>query len=155
MMPSAASFRGTFCFRCVCRFVYFQDLICPDIFKRLHDAARPPNFDACSFRIRTEAKMDALVAGRKVASAGRDRLYLQACRRFKPHFRADRIAIALMTNQMKGEPVIRYGCFVVENVKGTVVCGDDCVDTSIVINVADGESARNPCLLKYASRICR
>src|SRR5580704_16880103 len=95
--------------------------------------------------------MHAFVARGQVAAYGRNSGELLAFRGDQFDFRADGVAVALVPDQLQGEPMILRGRFVSENVGGTVVRGYDGVDAAIVVNIADSHAAGHPGLEKTST----
>jgi len=73
---------------------------------------------------------------------------LRAFRGDEFDFGADGVAVALVPDQLQGQPMILRGRFVSENVGGTVVRGYHGIDAAIVVNIADRQAAAHPGLVK-------
>jgi hypothetical protein len=58
-----------------------------------------------------------------------------------------------MPHQKESDPVVVGRGFVVENVRRAAIGADDCIQSAIIIQIADGQPAPDPWLLKDASRL--
>src|SRR5438034_10412809 len=79
-----------------------------------------------------------------MASRGGNGGALRALGGYEFDFGADCVAIAFVGDELQGEPVILRGSFVVENVDGAIVGGDDGVEAAVVVDVTDGHAAAQP-----------
>ena len=61
---------------------------------------------------------------------------------------ADGVTIGFVADEIESQPVILRGSFIVKDVGGAVVGGDDDVDAAIIVDVTDGEAAAKPALLE-------
>src|SRR4029077_16727414 len=68
---------------------------------------------------------------------------------------ADRVAVAAMSDQIQEEPMIPCLRLVMEHVNWPVVRGHDRIQTPIVVQIANGQAARDPRQGKDASGLCR
>ena len=85
--------------------------------------------------------MNALVARRQVAAGSGNSGELRTGRGDEFDFGADSVAIALVANEFEDEPMILRGSFVVQNVSGAVVGGDDHVDAAVIVDITGGKPA--------------
>src|SRR2546428_12785556 len=99
--------------------------------------------------------MDSLVAGGKVAPRGGYSHELLAFRGDQFHFRANGVAVALVSHQLQRKPEAVGGSFVVQDVRRAGVGGHYCIEASVIVTVTNGHSARCPRLLKHLSGGCR
>ena len=103
------------------------------------------------YGLRSQAKMHALVAGRKITARRGDSCELTALARDQAYFGANRVAVALMSYKMQRQPVVRARRPVVEHVCLPVIGGDHSIELAIVIDIADGHSPGRPGRLKQRS----
>src|SRR5215472_16020130 len=66
--------------------------------------------------------------------------------------RANRIAVALMPDELERDPVIGGLRFVEQDVCGAAIGGDHCIHEAIVVDVADRHTAANPGIVKNLRR---
>src|SRR5258708_36436787 len=126
------------------RFVDLQDLVGADVLQRLKNAAGPMDFDGLRGGFGAEAEVHALVAGRKIAARGGYGGELGAVCGDEFDFGADGVAVALVADELQCEPVILRWRFVVKNVDGAVVRGDDGVEAALILHVPDAHTPPNP-----------
>lgn len=92
--------------------------------------------------------MCALVARGQVAASSGNGIPLRTVGSGDLNDSADAITIAAMTNEQQREPVIARLRLVANSVCGTTVCCNDCIETTIIIDVPNGKTASHPCLLE-------
>src|SRR5207253_837191 len=137
------------------RLVYLQDLIRYHVLERLSDAAGPVNLDRLGDLLRPQAKMHPLVAGGQITCSGRYDGKLRAFRGSNFYLRPDRIPVAFMSDEQQREPVVLRGSLVVQDVCGSIIGGNDRVQPTDIIQVADRHTPSRPRLLKDLSRVRR
>src|SRR5437588_5530654 len=109
---------------------------------------RPANLQAIYFLRRTDAQHLAGVMRRKIAPAANLQSVAFQIARLPCHFRADSIMIGFLPVQSHSEPVVFRGCDVFQKKWRTVVDVNQLVDGAVIIEVADGHSARRKALRK-------
>jgi hypothetical protein len=107
------------------RFVNRDHSISRDVLQVLHDAAGPANFDRVGLLGLAQAEVDALVAGGKIASAGRSRFVLNQLAGRQLYLGADAVAVGFVPDQVQRQPVIAAGGFVMQQMGLAAVGGDD------------------------------
>jgi hypothetical protein len=117
-----------------------QYLVGVNISDLLEDPAGPPDFDELGGGIRAEANVNAFVARRQIAASGGDGRELRTASGYELYFGADGVAVAFVANELECQPVILRGGFIVKEINGAVVGGDDDVDAAVVIDIADGQT---------------
>src|SRR5713226_1235981 len=135
------------------RFVDLQDLVGADALQRLKNAAGPMDFDGLRGGFGADAEVHALVAGRKIAARGGYGGELGAVCGDEFDFGADGVAVAFVADELQREPMILRWRFVVKNVDGAVVRGNDGVEAAVIIDVADGHAAAKPGPLKNGAGV--
>src|SRR5438270_463587 len=121
------------------RLIHPQELVALYVFQCLDFPAGPANVNLLHYGLRSQAKMHALVAGRKITARRGDSCELTALARDQAHFGANRVAVALMSYKMQRQPVVRARRPVVEHVCLPVIGGDHSIELAVVIDIADGK----------------
>src|SRR5215470_3367797 len=86
-----------------CRgFIDLKNLVCANVTQRLHNAARPMDFNARCFCIGSQSKVNPLVAGGEITPARSNNRHLRSHVSLYAHFGTNRVSIALMANQPHG-----------------------------------------------------
>src|SRR5262249_59503953 len=95
----------------------WQDLMGRHVLQGLMNPAWPADFDGLRGIIRAQTEMHPLVAGGKIAARCGNSLILRGGLRYELNFRPDRIAIALMPDELQQEPLIRRGRFIMDDIE--------------------------------------
>ena len=122
-------------------FVDLKNLIRGDVFQRLPDSAGPANFNLLCDVVFSQSEMNTLVARGKVAARSRNCRGLQAARRHNCDLGANSVAIAFVSDKLQEDPVVLRLGFIVENMNRPVVSGHNGIETAVVVEISDGQSA--------------
>src|SRR6185437_4275714 len=120
------------------RLVNAQILISLYVLQNLVNSARPLDFNRLRARLRTEPEVQPLITRRKIAACGCHGSELRTLGRYTFDGCSNRVAIALVSYQLQSQPMILRFRVVMQDICGAVVSGDDRVQPSIVIKVANG-----------------
>ena len=120
------------------RLVNAQILISLYVLQNLVNSARPLDFNRLRTRLRTEPEVQPLITRRKIAAGGCHGSELRTLGRYTFDGCSNRVAIALVSYQLQSQPMILRFRVVMQDICGAVVSGDDRVQPSIVIKVANG-----------------
>src|SRR6266699_5483260 len=103
-MPDSTSLRSSFLG--FVWLIHLQDLVASNTVQRLNNSARPANFDALRGDFRAKTKVNALVFRGEVTSCSAHGRELHPLRCYQLHFCANRVTIALMTDEFQHQPMI-------------------------------------------------
>src|SRR5690348_14158053 len=109
----------------------------------LHEATglRPLDFEPVDFFVFGETENDARIVRREIAAAADLETRLLQIASLIGNVSADGIRIGFRADEMKSEPVIPTRGIVVEQEGSAIVDGNEHVESAIVVEVAEGESA--------------
>ena len=115
----------------------------------LFGATRPLDLNLADRLFPAQSKVQAPVAGRKVAAGRRYcRILHFSFGAGESNLGANRIAVALRAAQVENDPVIAIAAVIAQKMGGTVEIGDHDIDVAIVIEIAERGAPCSPGLCK-------
>jgi len=133
-----------------------EHLVRFDIFEALNRSARPRDLDQSHSDIAPETKMRPLIICRGVAGCGAHEPMLFGAR-FPDHSNAgaDAVAVAARSYRIHQQPMVRASTPVDEDQRLAVVAVDRDVHKAVVVQVAEGRTARGERGLEDRSALAR